>query len=289
MPSTGSFVLPGPCRCVRERTRSVKRFGVDLITGVPTDILPGIPRPTTRSRNAVPAPPPVPVGRARARHRAPTSAERARAGAVRALRSCVRPGLAAIAAVGVIGAGTAMASLDRTAGAHPGPAAADETPPATMDPPELGLRAVEAARSRAEGGFGVSRGAVRPGLTENAAVSPDRSGAEPGVAGAARVRAPSDPRDIARAMLASRGWSGSQFACLDDLWIGESNWDPYAENPSSGAYGIPQALPAEKMATAGSDWATNPVTQITWGLTYIAARYGSPCEANSFKLSNGWY
>jgi hypothetical protein len=205
------------------------------------------------------------------------------------LRSSARPGLVAIAAVGVIGAGTAMATLDRTAGASPESATAGETPPASTDSSALlGLRAAESARSRTEAGSGVSRGAVRPPLTD-AAVSPDRSGAEPGVAGAARVRAPSDPRDIARAMLASRGWSGSQFECLDDLWIGESNWDPSAENPSSGAYGIPQALPAEKMATAGGDWETNPVTQIKWGLTYIAARYGSPCDANSFKLSNGWY
>jgi hypothetical protein len=234
----------------------------------------------------VPVPSPA---RARARHRAPTSAERARAGAARALRTCARPGLAAVAAVGVIGGGTAVASLDPTA-APLERASAAETPAAPADSSALtDLRAAEAARSRVEDGFGVSRGAARPPLTDPSVVSPDRSGAEPGVAGAARVRAPSDPRDIARAMLAGRGWSGSQFECLDALWVGESNWDPYAENPSSGAYGIPQALPAEKMATAGSDWATNPATQIKWGLTYISARYGSPCDANSFKLSNGWY
>lgn len=237
----------------------------------------------------MPVPSPVPTGHARARHRAYTSAERVRAGVVRALRSCGRPGLAAIAVVGVIGGGTAVATLEPTAGAEGEPPAVGETPSATADPPTLGLSAPEWARSRVEDGFGVSRSAARSPLTDEATVSPDRSGAEPGVGGAARVRAPSDPRDIARAMLASRGWSGSQFECLDDLWIGESNWDPDAENPSSGAYGIPQALPAEKMATAGSDWATNPVTQIKWGLTYIAARYGSPCEANSFKLANGWY
>jgi hypothetical protein len=99
----------------------------------------------------------------------------------------------------------------------------------------------------------------------------------------------SDPRDIARAMLPQYGWSTSQFGCLDDLWIGESQWDPYAENPYSGAYGIPQALPGEKMAAAGPDWETNPATQIEWGLGYIQDRYGSPCAANDFKLANGWY
>jgi hypothetical protein len=99
----------------------------------------------------------------------------------------------------------------------------------------------------------------------------------------------SDPRDIAMAMLPQYGWDSSQFSCLDDLWIGESQWDPYAENPYSGAYGIPQALPAEKMAAAGPDWETNPATQIEWGLGYIQDRYGTPCEANDFKLVNGWY
>ena len=99
----------------------------------------------------------------------------------------------------------------------------------------------------------------------------------------------SDPRDIAMAMLPQYGWSTSEFGCLDDLWIGESQWDPYAENPYSGAYGIPQALPGDKMAAAGPDWETNPATQIEWGLGYIQDRYGSPCEANAFKLANGWY
>ncbi len=97
------------------------------------------------------------------------------------------------------------------------------------------------------------------------------------------------PQDIALAMLPQYGWDSSQFVCLDDLWYGESKWDPFAENPYSGAYGIPQALPGYKMATAGPDWETNPATQIEWGLGYIQDRYGSPCAANDFKLSNGWY
>ncbi len=69
----------------------------------------------------------------------------------------------------------------------------------------------------------------------------------------------------------------------------ESGWRVDADNPSSSAYGIPQALPGSKMASAGADWATNPVTQIRWGLGYIADRYGSPCSAWSFKNGNGWY
>ena len=98
-----------------------------------------------------------------------------------------------------------------------------------------------------------------------------------------------DPRDIAQSMIADRGWSQSEFSCLDSLWVKESGWDPRAANPTSSAYGIPQALPGSKMATAGADWETNPATQIAWGLGYIADRYGSPCSAWSHSQANGWY
>ena len=98
-----------------------------------------------------------------------------------------------------------------------------------------------------------------------------------------------DPRDIAMSMLGDYGWSSDQFSCLDSLWVSESNWNINATNSSSGAYGIPQALPASKMASAGPDWQTNPATQIEWGLDYISARYGSPCSAWSFKQGNNWY
>jgi hypothetical protein len=85
------------------------------------------------------------------------------------------------------------------------------------------------------------------------------------------------------------GWSGSQWLCLDNLWTRESNWRTEAGNKSSGAYGIPQALPASKMATAGSDYLTNPATQIRWGLSYIKNRYGTPCGAWSHFTSSNWY
>jgi hypothetical protein len=97
------------------------------------------------------------------------------------------------------------------------------------------------------------------------------------------------PQQIARAMLASFGWPSSEFSCLNLLWDRESGWNPSAANPSSGAYGIPQALPGSKMATAGADWATNPATQIRWGLGYIQASYGSPCGAWAHETSSGWY
>ena len=85
------------------------------------------------------------------------------------------------------------------------------------------------------------------------------------------------------------GDEASEFDCLDSLWEKESGWDIHADNPSSSAYGIPQALPGSKMASAGPDWETNPVTQIRWGLGYIQDRYGSPCGAWGFKQGHNWY
>ena len=80
-----------------------------------------------------------------------------------------------------------------------------------------------------------------------------------------------------------------QFDCLDSLWSKESGWRWSASNSSSGAYGIPQALPGSKMASAGSDWATNPATQIAWGLSYIASGYGTPCGAWNHSENYNWY
>ncbi len=88
-----------------------------------------------------------------------------------------------------------------------------------------------------------------------------------------------DPKAAARMLLPEFGFGMDQWECLDRLWIGESNWRWSAENPSSGAYGIPQSLPGSKMASVAPDWRTNPVTQIRWGLQYIKSSYGSPCGA----------
>jgi hypothetical protein len=97
------------------------------------------------------------------------------------------------------------------------------------------------------------------------------------------------PQQTALAMLGSFGWSSGEFGCLQSLWNAESGWNVYASNPSSGAYGIPQALPGSKMASAGSDWQSNAATQIRWGLGYIKQLYGSPCGAWSHEQSSGWY
>ena len=98
------------------------------------------------------------------------------------------------------------------------------------------------------------------------------------------------PKEIALEMVLAEGWSSDQFSdCLEPLWEKESNWNHTAENPSSGAYGIPQSLPGDKMASHGDDWRTNPATQIAWGLDYIKDRYGTPCDAWSHSQSVGWY
>lgn len=98
-----------------------------------------------------------------------------------------------------------------------------------------------------------------------------------------------DPRSVARALLSEFGFGQDQFGCLDSLWTKESGWNPSADNPTSSAYGIPQALPGSKMSSAGADWATNPATQIRWGLGYIQDRYGTPCSAWGHSQSHNWY
>jgi len=109
------------------------------------------------------------------------------------------------------------------------------------------------------------------------------------VAPAAGTPDPGTAKAIAQSMLAARGMGTDQYNCLVSLWNRESGWNVYAQNSSSGAYGIPQALPGSKMGSAGADWATNPATQIAWGLSYIEGRYGTPCDAWAYSEANGWY
>lgn len=129
-----------------------------------------------------------------------------------------------------------------------------------------------------------------------AAAEYDRAAAAQAAAAAAQAAAalaaansPDGARATARSMAASSyGWGAGQFQCLDHLWSKESGWSYTAHNPS-GATGIPQALPGDKMASVGADWATDAATQIRWGLGYIAGSYGSPCAAWSHSQSVNWY
>jgi hypothetical protein len=100
---------------------------------------------------------------------------------------------------------------------------------------------------------------------------------------------PAGAQAYASSVLPSHGWASSQFSCLVLLWNQESGWRTSALNVSSGAYGIPQSLPANKMSVMGLDWQTNYRTQINWGLAYIAGAYGSPCGAWAHEVAHNWY
>jgi hypothetical protein len=149
------------------------------------------------------------------------------------------------------------------------------------------VRAQAAARAAA-----ATRAAAQRTASARAAAQRSRQQATAGQASRSNTgssgASSGDPKSIARAMLAARGWSG-EWTCLNSLWERESGWNYRAANPSSGAYGIPQSLPGSKMASAGSDWRTNPATQIRWGLSYIASTYGTPCSAWGHSQSYGWY
>lgn len=96
-------------------------------------------------------------------------------------------------------------------------------------------------------------------------------------------------KKIGCAVLVGYGFGLDQMPCLEKLWDRESHWNVSSSNSSSGAYGIPQAVPGSKMASVGADWKTNPETQIRWGLNYIKSRYKTPCGAWSHSQSSGWY
>jgi hypothetical protein len=104
------------------------------------------------------------------------------------------------------------------------------------------------------------------------------------------AREPQGAKQVAKALIAEKyQWGEEQYSCLNKLWTKESHWNYKARNKVSGAHGIAQALPATKMEIVGTDWRTNPVTQISWGLKYINERYDSPCKAwSKFKRSR-WY
>lgn len=176
--------------------------------------------------------------------------------------------------------GAAMDASDALAGADAGPMLETPAPARTAAP---------------------SAAPSRPRPRAAAPVVPPAPSRAPAVARPARpVRTPAPARRVvpasvpAPSVASARTYAlaavgSSQFACLDVLWTRESSWNPYASNASTGAYGIPQALPGVKMASAGADWRTNPVTQVRWGLWYIASAYGTPCAALAHEDARHWY
>ena len=132
---------------------------------------------------------------------------------------------------------------------------------------------------------------VSPAMIQEAGGGSGSTGSSGGSQDTTPVAAP-DPgtaQHIAYEMMSSFGFSPStQWECLDEVWQKESSWQYDAEN-ASGAYGIPQSLPASKMASAGADYLTDPATQIKWGLGYIASTYGTPCNAWAHEVADGWY
>lgn len=131
---------------------------------------------------------------------------------------------------------------------------------------------------------------LREALTAAQKAAAEKKAAEErAAAAAAAANTPEGAKATARAMAASKyGWGDGEFSCLESLWTKESGWNYKAYNPS-GATGIPQSLPGDKMASAGADWRTNATTQIAWGLGYIDSVYGSPCSAWGHSQATNWY
>lgn len=220
-------------------------------------------------------------------HRAPGKHK-----AVRAPRRALRTGIA------LTGLAAAVTGLSVTGGmfAHAPvltPAAADvaTTAPATTGtasgtasgmPTDLPTMSAAELEQRVQRTV-TSRSARRTSPTKTAALTMSAGSAVT----KSQKLSEGDPRDIARALLPLYGFSSDQFSCLDSLYMSESGWRTDADNPTSSAYGIPQAL--TQLHELPADYMTSAEAQIRWGLEYIQGSYGTPCSAWSFKAGHGWY
>ena len=166
-------------------------------------------------------------------------------------------------------------------------AQADEARQAAADQKAAAAKA--AAKEAADRKAAEKRAATEAAKQRAAQEAAQAKAAKEKAAAQAARNNPAGAKAYAEGALASFGWGAGELGCLETLWHKESEWDLNATNPSSGAYGIPQALPGNKMAAAGADWQTNVQTQVDWGLGYIESRYGSPCSALNFHLANNWY
>jgi len=196
-------------------------------------------------------------------------------------------GLAVFAVVGL-----AVACLSPLGAALTPAANASDTSPVTLYTSALGdAQSVQVASQTTAEAASLERDSYAAAIKPKPKPTPT---ATPVAAKAASFSAtfvapsPGTAQAIAYKMVQARGWDDNEFACLVALWKRESGWRVNASNPS-GAYGIPQALPGSKMSSAGADWATNPATQVAWGLGYISSRYGTPCGAWGHSQSSGWY
>ncbi|MFJ5699150.1 hypothetical protein [Arthrobacter sp. NPDC093139] len=175
--------------------------------------------------------------------------------------------------------------------ALPSPTAAPVAPQSVAKPAApKAAPAVKAAPKAAAKPAPAKAAAAKPKAVAPAVkAAPAKVAPAPKPAAPAAVNDPAGAQAYAASKLSSHGWAADQMQCLKKLWTKESEWRTTATNPSSGAYGIVQSLPAEKMASSGADYRTNYRTQINWGLGYIKERYGSPCAALNFHYANNWY
>jgi hypothetical protein len=212
-------------------------------------------------------------------HRAPGKHKAAR-GPRRALRT-------GVALTGLAAAVTGVSVTGGMFSSDPGltPAAADVAP-TTASAPAVSGETADAATSAA-----LQQRAQRQVASRSSRRDATKATALTMSAGPVVTKSQSlsegDPRDIARALLPLFGFSSDQFSCLDSLYMSESGWRVDADNPSSSAYGIPQAL--TQLHDLPADYMTSAEAQIRWGLEYIQGTYGSPCSAWSFKSGHGWY
>jgi hypothetical protein len=177
---------------------------------------------------------------------------------------------------GLIGAAAAALVVASAAAALPEPAAGSEEPQIQFQ--WAGTKQMDAT--------------VPPATFENVVIPLETPPPTPTPAPTPKPKPKAKPYvdSVANAKTYARNRLGAtQYACLDDIFYYESKWNPLAENPRSGAYGIPQALPGSKMAAFGSNWRTSPLTQVKWGIWYVNDRYGSACAAWEHIEATGWY
>ncbi|HXH77648.1 lytic transglycosylase domain-containing protein [Nocardioides sp.] len=209
------------------------------------------------------------------KHRAPGKHKAVRTAPRQALRT-------SLLLTGVAAAATGLAVSNGILGAPSGTTAADLSAAAAQGSDTVESNGLLERRAQA----GVVSRSDRRGATDARKVAALSAGNGPAITRTEDLSS-ADPRDIARALLPEFGFDESQFSCLDSLYVSESDWRVDADNPTSSAYGIPQAL--TQLHDLPADYMTSAESQIRWGLGYIQDTYGTPCSAWSFKQGNNWY